>query len=285
MTTSKPTASSNTPHESQVLCDVNEQGVATLTLNRETKRNAFDDLMIRQLLHHLDTLANNSRVRCLVLTAKGRHFSAGADLKWMQSMAAKTQHENQSDAEQLAQLMSCFDRFPMPTIAVIRGCAFGGALGLIACADIALACSNATFCLSEVKLGLVPATIGPYMCRAIGARQARRYLLSAEKFDAETALSIGLIHSVSKDDQTLAAYQDELIDSFLANGPLALKQTKVLCLRCDAQSIDESLIQHTSKLIADVRVSNEAQQGLSAFFEKRLPPWAPVATQHKREKF
>jgi methylglutaconyl-CoA hydratase len=201
----------------------------------------------------------------------------------MQSMAAKTQHENQADAEQLAKLMSSFDRFPLPTVAVIKGSAFGGALGLIACADIALANNDAKFCLSEVKLGLIPATISPYVCRAIGARQARRYMLSAERFDAATALSIGLIHRVSQDAQTLATSVDELINALLANGPLALKQTKALCLRCDEQPIDEPLIQHTSKLIADVRVSEEAQQGLSAFFEKRTPPWAPRKTKQEEE--
>ncbi len=284
MTTSKPTDPNQAPQEAQVLCDIDQHGVATLTLNRENKHNAFDDSMITQLLHHLDKLANDKRVRCLVLTAKGRHFSAGADLKWMQSMAAKTQHDNQADAAQLAQLMSCFDRFPTPTIAVIKGSAFGGALGLIACADITLANSDAKFCLSEVKLGLVPATIAPYVCRAIGMRQARRYMLSAERFDAATALSIGLIHSVSSDPQALATSLNELIHCLLANGPLALRQTKALCLRCDEQPIDASLIQYTSKLIADVRVSDEAQQGLNAFFEKRSPAWVSSVSLNKEDR-
>lgn len=263
---------SSTNDEKSILCEVSDLGVACLTLNRTSKNNAFDDTMIEALIDNLNRLASQEGIRCLILKANGEHFSAGADLKWMQSMATQSRKKNQKDADRLALLMSTLDRFPHPTIAVVQGCAFGGALGLICCCDIAIADSNSQLCLSEVKLGLVPATIGPYVCRAMGVRQARRYMLTAERIDAQTAKQLGLLNLVVE-TATLDLQTKMLVQSLLANSPEALTQAKLLCHRCDQQPIDDELIQYTSQLIADIRVSPQGQEGLAAYFERRPPSW------------
>lgn len=180
-----------------LLLKIDSDGVAWLSLNRPEKHNAFNDQLIASLLEILDQLSHDTSVTSLVLDAKGKHFSAGADLAWMQSMAAKTEHENQQDAKQLAMLLHKLDTFCKPTIAVVHGAAFGGALGLICCCDIAIGSSDSRFCLSEVKLGLIPATISPYVIRAIGQRQSRRYFLTAELIDAETAQRLDILHHIS----------------------------------------------------------------------------------------
>ncbi|MGF1743099.1 enoyl-CoA hydratase-related protein [Vibrio profundum] len=268
-----------------ILCNLDGRGVATLTLNRPTKRNAFNDEMIAQLISHLHDLKANPEVRCLILCANGEHFSAGADLHWMKAMADKSKQENQQDAEQLAQLMKLIDRFPHPTIAAVQGCAYGGALGLISCADIVIAQPDVQFCFSEVKLGLVPATIGPYVCRAIGARQARRYMLTAEAFSAQQAQKIGLVHKIA--ERTLVKKEGAVslhgilhqhltntIEFILANSPEACTRVKELCRQCDESPIDDDLIAYTSRLIADARVSPQGQEGLRAFFDQRTPTWS-----------
>jgi methylglutaconyl-CoA hydratase len=267
---------------SDVLCEIDANGIATLILNRVSKKNAFDDAMIESLIHYLDTLAAIPTIRCLLLRANGTHFSAGADLHWMQSMASKSVKENHQDAQQLAHLMQTLDTFPHPTIAVVQGYALGGALGLICCCDIVIAQSNTQFCLSEVKLGLIPATIGPYVCRAIGVRYARRYMLTAECIDANTAQHIGLIHlivdtetktEVGIDKNRLEQQITQLTQTILNNSPAALQQAKALCHACENQPLDKKLIKYTSHLIADIRVSDQGQEGLSAFFDKRQPSW------------
>ncbi|EJL6398147.1 enoyl-CoA hydratase-related protein [Vibrio navarrensis] len=259
-----------------VLCNVSAQGVATLTLNRVEKHNAFDGVMIAHLLVELERLSADPSVRVLVLQANGQHFSAGADLLWMRSMAGQSKEHNYQDASELARLMQTLDSFPHPTIALVHGSAFGGALGLICCCDIAIATQDARFCLSEVKLGLIPATIGPYVCRAIGQRQARRYMLSAETLDAANALRLGLLHQVvGSQPYALREVLDELLHRLLHNGPNALIQAKRLCQQCDNQPITPELIEHTIALIAQIRVSPEGQEGLNAFFSKRAPAWVP----------
>ncbi|MCF1439873.1 MAG: enoyl-CoA hydratase-related protein, partial [Shewanella sp.] len=175
-----------------------ENGVASLILSRIDKHNAFDEVMINEMHTALETLADSS-CQLLVLKAQGKHFSAGADLNWMRKQASMDLAQNLVDAKQLASLMHKLDTFPCPTLALVNGAAFGGALGLICACDIAIATPAASFCLSEVKLGLIPAAISPYVLRAMGERQARRYMLSAEKFDADTALSLGLIHELNED--------------------------------------------------------------------------------------
>ncbi|KJY91714.1 gamma-carboxygeranoyl-CoA hydratase [Vibrio neptunius] len=253
--------------------NIDDLGVATLLLNRPDKHNAFNAQVIEQLIESIHSLAQRSEVRCLVLRGNGKHFSAGADLGWMQSMIAKSELENQQDASRLAQLMHCLDNFPHPTIAVVHGCAFGGALGLICCCDVAIADHSALFCLSEVKLGLIPATIGPYVNRTIGARQSRRYMLTAERFDANKAVEIGLIHEAVEISQ-LEKTVNDIVNQWLLNSPAALTQTKALIRECDTQVLDNALIEYTSQLIAQVRVSDQGQEGLKAFFDKRPPNWA-----------
>ncbi|MGF1875603.1 enoyl-CoA hydratase-related protein [Photobacterium frigidiphilum] len=271
---------SKVTESSDVLCEIDANGIATLILNRVSKKNAFDDSMTESLIHYIDTLAAIPTIRCLLLRANGTHFSAGADLHWMQSMAVKSVKENHQDAQQLAHLMQTLDTFPHPTIAVVQGCAFGGALGLICCCDIVIAQSNTQFCLSEVKLGLIPATIGPYVCRAIGVRYARRYMLTAERIDANTAQHIGLIHLIVDTEAKANAKEyrleqqiTQLTQAILNNSPAALQQAKTLCHTCENQPIDKKLIKYTSHLIADIRVSEQGQEGLSAFFDKRQPSW------------
>lgn len=218
--------------------------------------------MIASLIETLEQLEKEDSLRALVLTAQGKHFSAGADLGWMQSMATKTESENLQDAQQLAKLLHTLDTFSKPTIAMVHGAAFGGALGLICCCDIAIGTPESRFCLSEVKLGLLPATIGPYVIRAIGQRQSRRYFLTAELIHAETALSMNILHQI--DPQPKEAV-NRMVDHLLNNGPQAMKAAKALCLRCDNQPIEHSLIEYTSQAIAAARVSAEGQEGLTAF--------------------
>jgi methylglutaconyl-CoA hydratase len=186
---------------------IDERGVVTLTLDRPQLHNAFDDALIAELIKVLALYKAHSQSRLLVLRANGKSFSAGADLNWMQRVAQYTQAENKADAENLAELMSSLYYFPHPTIAVVQGAAFGGGVGLVSCCDIALASDKASFCLSEVKLGLVPAVISPYVIAAIGARQAQRYFLSAERFDAQTAYHLGLVQQLCSaedlDNQTM----------------------------------------------------------------------------------
>lgn len=270
------------PKPANVLCDIDNNGVATLTLNRESKSNAFNDDMIIVLIDYLNQLAANPTIRCLLLRANGKHFSSGADLQWMQSMVLKSKKENRHDAKQLADLLHTLDSFPHPTIVVVQGYAFGGALGLICCCDIAVSMQNAKFCLSEVKLGLIPATIAPYVCRAMGVRHARRYMLTAEQIDASTAAHIGLVHIVINDEKNAEDEQlTQLIKAILASSPMALQQAKILCHTCDNHPIDKKLIKHTSHLIADIRVSEQGQEGLNAFLDKRSPSWLSKTKQGK----
>ncbi|BDR16497.1 enoyl-CoA hydratase-related protein [Vibrio sp. STUT-A11] len=268
----QPSIIPNAKRQDDVLWQVDRYGVATITLNRTKKHNAFDACMIDLLIHRLDYLALRNDVRCLVLRSNGEHFSSGADLNWMKSMANSTRKENVIDAQNLARLMETLDTFPQPTIAVVQGSAFGGALGLICCSDIAIASKSANFCLSEVRLGLVPATISPYVMRAMGNRQARRFILSGEVISSDDAERFGIVHEVreqSEIDSTL----NELIKTLLVNSPDAMRQAKTLCHQCHQNPIDSHLIQYTSRLIADIRVSPQGQDGLQAFLEKRLPRW------------
>ena len=267
-----------TQRQDNVLWDVDTSGVATLILNRIDKHNAFDACMIDLMIQRLDYLALRTDVRCLVIRANGKHFSTGADLNWMRSMANSSKQQNLDDAQSLARLMHTLDNFPQPTIAVIQGSAFGGALGLICCCDIAIAADNAKFCLSEVKLGLVPATIGPYIVRAMGNRQARRFMLSAEMMTANIAEKHGIVHEVHFDDKVDEAL-NQLIDSLLLNSPDAMRKAKTLCQQCHQTPIDAQLIHYTSQLIADIRVSPQGQDGLHAFLEKRTPNWVVKKTK------
>ena len=251
-----------------------ERGVETVTLNRPEVRNAFNDEVIAELTAVFAEIAKRPEVRCVVLAGNGPAFCAGADLNWMKRMAGYSRDDNLADARELERLMRSLHEFPRPVIAVVQGAAFGGAVGLVSCCDIALASDAASFCLSEVKLGLAPAVISPYVVAAIGARQAGRYFLSAERFTATTAREIGLVHEVVP-ATALAQAADDMIATLLANGPVALMACKAL-LRKVAPAASAEVATWTTELIASLRTSQEGQEGLSAFFAKRTPAW-----QHK----
>jgi methylglutaconyl-CoA hydratase len=248
--------------------------VATLSLDRPQVHNAFDDTLIAETTAALESLAADTGLRALVLTGTGATFSAGADLNWMRRMAAAGADENRDDALRLAKLLRTLQFFPKPTVARVNGSAYGGGVGLVACCDIAVGVEGAKFSLSEVKLGLVPATIAPYVVQAIGARQARRLFVSAEVFDASEAARIGLLHQCVAADRL-----DEVIDRQLHHlakgGPLAQHEAKQLALRTAGMTIEsaERIDTENAALIARLRVSAEGRQGLSAFLEKHPPPW------------
>lgn len=254
------------------ITSIDQRGVATLTLNRPDVHNAFDDAMIAELIAELDKLAGNSHVRVLLLTANGKNFSAGADLNWMRSMAQKNYQQNLDDAGELASLMHKLDSFPKPVLALVKGAAFGGAVGLVACCDIAIADENASFCLSEVKIGLLPAVISPYVMRAIGERQCRRYFLTAERFSASEACQLGLLHETQPAD-ALPQRAEQIIDSLLQNSPAAISAAKSLLHNIYNRKISNNVIAHTTQAIAEIRVSAEGQEGLNAFLQKRKPGW------------
>lgn len=255
-----------------LLTHIDEQGVATLTMNRPEVHNAFDDSLIAALIATLKELEANPAVRVLVLAAAGKSYSAGADLGWMRRMADYGREENLSDAEELAELMRRLDRFSKPTVALVQGAAYGGGVGLVACCDTVIASSRASFCLSEVKLGLIPAVISPYVVAAIGARAARRYFLSAERFGAEEAHRLNLVHEVV-DPEELGQRGAEFCEGLLKNGPAAMAAAKELVAAVARGPIDESMIRDTAERIADTRASAEGRDGLSAFLEKRQPGW------------
>lgn len=245
--------------------------VAQVSLNRPEKHNAFDDRTIASLTDTLARAAAEPAVRVIVLRAEGKHFSAGADLAWMRAMGALGVQENRDDALRLAGLMRAIDQCAKPVVARVQGAAYGGALGLICAADMAVCTEDARFCLSEVKLGILPAVIAPYVVRAMGQRQARRYFMSAEVFDASTARRLGVVHEVAP----LAELDDRvrtLVEALLAGAPGAQREARALIERTDGP-IDEAMITHTAELIARLRTGDEGQEGLSAFLEKRSAAW------------
>lgn len=256
-----------------VLVEHNEQGVVQICLNRPEVHNAFDDLIIAKLIQHLDELSTDNTVRMLILRAQGKHFSAGADLGWMRRMADNSHQENLDDAAQLGQLMQRLNHFNKPTIALVQGAAYGGAVGLAACCDMVIATHTARFCLSEVRIGLIPAVISPYVVRAIGERQARRYFLSAEVFSASQAKTYGLVHEVVSDVDELEGVCQQFIANLQHNSPQAVSAAKDLIFTVTHKPIEADLIQESAKRIADIRVSAEGQEGLTAFLDKRQPNW------------
>ena len=255
-----------------LLQDIDARGVVTVTLNRPELHNAFDDALIAEMTHVLATLGADPAVRAVVLRGHGKSFSAGADLDWMRRMAGYTQAQNQKDAEGLARLMHTLDRLPKPVIAVVQGAAYGGGVGLVAACDIAIASTKASFCLSEVKLGLIPAAISPYVVAAIGARQARRYFMTAEVIPATRAREIGLVHEVVAPDEvetTLTA----VLDAVFQGAPGAQAEAKDLVFLVDGVPVDQALIVETAWRIAQRRVSAEGREGVGAFLAKRRPVW------------
>ncbi len=249
-------------------------GIATLWLNRPEVRNAFSDVMIEELDAALASLAARTDVRVVVLAARGSVFSAGADLTWMRRMAGFSREENRADAAKLAAMLLTLHTLPKPTIARVHGDCYAGGLGLVSACDLAVAADAAQFCLTEVRLGLIPATIGPYVVRAIGARQASRYFLTAEKFSASQARELGLVHEICAPDE-LDKIISTLTTQLLQAGPVALAESKRLIRDLESIPIDAQAAALTAERIADVRASSEGREGVQAFLERRKAGWLP----------
>lgn len=247
-------------------------GVSTVTLNRPEVRNAFNDEVIAELTAVFIELGKREEVRCIVLAANGTAFCAGADLNWMKRMADYTRDENVADAGALAEMLRVVYACPKPTIAKVQGDVYAGGTGLVAACDIAVSVDSAGYCLSEVRLGLIPATISPYVIRAMGARAAHRYFLTAERFNAAEALRIGFVHEVVAAAE-LDARVAELAKALVNAGPEAVKLCKMLVQDVAEQEITPSLIQMTVEGIADIRVSPEGREGVQSFLQKRKPNW------------
>lgn len=250
-------------------------GISTVTLNRPEVRNAFNDEVIAELTAVFIELGKRDEVRCIVLAANGTAFCAGADLNWMKRMADYTHAENLADAGALAEMLRVIYTCPKPTLAKVQGDVYAGGTGLVAACDIAVSVDTAGYCLSEVKLGLVPATISPYVIRAMGARAAHRYFLTAERFSAAEALRIGFVHEVVP-AHVLDARVAELAKMLVNAGPQALRLCKKLVQDVAEQAITTELVQMTVAGIADVRVSDEGREGVQSFLQKRKPNWLPT---------
>jgi len=247
-------------------------GVARVTLDRPEIRNAFDDALIAALTKALRALDSDNKVRAVVLAGNGPAFCAGGDLNWMKRMAGYGYEENLSDAQALADLMKTLDRMRKPTIARVHGPAYAGGVGLVAACDIAIGVPEAKFCLSEAKLGLSPATISPYVVRAMGERMARRYFLTAEVFDAAEAQRIGLLTAVSPYEK-LDGEIEQIRGHLMQSGPQALVKIKDLIRAVTAGPVDDAMIADTAKRIAEIRVAPEGREGVASFLEKRKPSW------------
>lgn len=248
-------------------------GVGTVKLNRADRHNAFDAATIAELTAAFTAFADDPAVRVVVLASTGKSFCAGADLGWMKRAADYTPEENLRDANRLAELMSTLNELAKPTIARVQGAAYGGGVGLIAACDIAVGTYDALFTLSEVKLGIVPAVISPYVLAAIGERYSRRYMLTAERFSAAEAYRIGLLHELVPGEDQLDEAIAEILESLLANGPHAQAECKELIRVVAGQPIDAQTIDETAQRITRVRASPEGREGLAAFLEKRAPNW------------
>ncbi len=249
-----------------------EKYITTITLNRPHKHNAFDHNLIAQLISSLETIHHDNTTRVVILNAKGDNFCAGADLNWMKNTIKDSMETNFIDAMELAKLMDLLNHLNKPTIAAVQGLVFGGGIGLVACCDIALASENAVFCFSEVKLGLIPAVISPYVIAAMGQRLCRRLFLTAEKFNAEKALEYGLLHQVCNPND-LNQQALNLANLITKNAPTAVSHAKLLIGDVSNRRCDSDLIRDTAMRIAKLRVSEEGQAGLNAFFNKQIPYW------------
>lgn len=257
-----------------LICSTDKRGVLTLCMNRPEVHNAFDADMIQELTGALKAADQNDAIRVVVITAKGSCFSAGADLNWMRGLVKASQDENERDALRLADLMRNLNYLSKPTIARINGAAFGGGVGLIAACDITVTVDSARFGLTEARLGLVPAVISPYVIRCIGETHARRYFLSAERFDSQRAYDIGLVQQTTSAEQ-LDEVVEDTIGQVLKGGPAAVSHGKQLVFEIAGHNADtqKATDEHTARLIARLRVSREGQEGLAAFLEKRKPDW------------
>jgi methylglutaconyl-CoA hydratase len=256
----------------RALTITNQGAIRTITLSRPDVRNAFNDEVIAELKNAFTEASQAADVRCVVLAAEGPAFCAGADLNWMRRMADYTRDENLADAGQLAAMLRAIYVCPKPTIARVQGDVFAGGVGLVAACDMAVSVDTATYCLSEVKLGLIPATISPYVIRAMGARASHRYFLTAERFSAAEAHRIGLVHEVVAAD-ALDTKVAELTSALVSASPNAVRACKRLVQDVAEREIDDALVAHTVAGIADIRSSAEGKEGVQSFLQKRKPSW------------
>ena len=246
--------------------------IARITLSRPEVRNAFNDAVIQELKAAFESVGAMDDVRAVVLAAVGPAFCAGADLNWMRRMADYTRDENVADAGQLAAMLKAIYECPKPTIAAVQGDVFAGGMGLVAACDMAVSVRTATYCLSEVKLGLIPATISPYVIRAMGTRASHRYFLTAERFSAEEAHRIGFVHELV-DADALDAKVNELAQALVSASPAAVKACKQLVQDVAEREINAALIDSTVQGIADIRASEQGREGVQSFLQKRKPAW------------
>lgn len=256
----------------ELVSALSASGVLTLSMNRPEVHNAFDDQQIQRLIVALEAARENKLVRVLLLRSEGKSFSAGGDIDYMRRMGENSYVENLQDGARLAQLMELLNFFPRPTVARVQGAAMGGGLGLVSCCDYAISSERAVFAASEVKLGMVPATIAPYVVASIGEKSARRLFMSGASLTAEQALNQGLLSDVVE-EQALDDAVDRLLKQLLGNGPNAVSKAKSLAIKVAQEPFSEMVKSHTIKLIAEVRDSEEGREGLRAFLEKRRPNW------------
>ena len=259
---------------SQALTLIVEGAVATITLTQPEIRNAFSDEVIAEITQAFRTAGERPDVRAIVLAAEGPAFCAGANLNWMRRMADYTREENVQDAGMLAEMLRVIYECPKPTIARVQGDVYAGGVGLVACCDIAVSADHVHYCLSETKIGLIPATISPYVIRAMGARAAHRYFLTAERFNAAEALRIGFVHEVVHADE-LDAKVDTILKNLLSASPNAVRAAKKLVQDVAEREINAQLIAQTVEGIADIRASEEGREGVQSFLAKRKPSWLP----------
>ena len=253
--------------------DVQRSGpVARVFLNRPEVRNAFNDGVITELTQTFTALAADSTLRCIVLGGHGKAFCAGADLNWMRAMAGYSWEQNRADAQALADMLWTLYSCPLPIVGRVHGDCYAGGLGLAAVCDVLLAAEGVSFCLSEAKLGLLPATIGPYVVKAMGEQAARRWFVTAERFSAAQAHAMGFVHECVAPD-ALDAKVDEIVAALVANGPMAVRACKKLVQDVAGRAIDADLRADTARRIADIRASDEGREGIASFLGKRAPNW------------
>ncbi len=255
--------------------DIRRNGhVARVFLNRPEVRNAFNDGVIAELREAFDGFALDASLRAVVLGGHGKAFCAGADLNWMKAMAGYDWERNRADAQKMADMLWAIDSCPVPVVGRVHGDCYAGGVGLAACCDVLVAARGVQFCLSEAKIGLLPATIGPYVVRAMGEQAARRFFVTAERFDADAAARFGFVHQVV-DADGLDAAADAVVAAIVANGPQAVRACKQLVKDVAGRPIDPALRSDTARRIADIRASSEGREGVASFLDKRPAAWSP----------
>jgi methylglutaconyl-CoA hydratase len=255
-----------------------DDSVGILTLNKAVRHNAMDGLLVKEITQGLVELESDKRVRVIVLSSAGKSFCAGPDVNWIKMAATSADEERLDDSRDLAQMMSTLYELSKPTIARVHGPAFGVGVGIVAACDIAVGTYDALFALTEVRFGILPAVVSPYVLSAIGDRNCRRYMLTAERFSAAEAYRIGLLHEIVPGEEQLDDAIGEIIDNLLKNGPNALSECKKLIRLIAGQPIDEATVAETIRYIARARSSQEGHEGMAAFLEKRKPNWTIPGT-------